>query len=194
MTYNSAQDTIDHIKKVMELLEKIVINLEYRSARHDESKLEEPEKSMYDKFTPMLRGSTYGSEEYKGFLKDMGEALQHHYKVNTHHPEHFKMWSCPLCESVFSEDDAPIGITDVRLCPKCSVHGAIYESALEPASGIFGMSLLDVIEMLADWKAAGMRHANGNITQSLEINRKRFGISEQLFMILQNTVKELEWE
>ena len=135
MTYNSAQDTIDHIKKVMELLEKIVINLEYRSARHDESKLEEPEKSMYDKFTPMLRGSTYGSEEYKGFLKDMGEALQHHYKVNTHHPEHFKMWSCPLCESVFSEDDVPIGITDVRLCPKCSAHGAIYESALEPASG-----------------------------------------------------------
>ena len=178
----------------MELLEKIVINLEYRSACHDESKLEEPEKSMYDNFTPKLRGSTYGSDEYKGFLKDMGEALQHHYKVNTHHPEHFKMWSCPLCESVFSEDDVPIGITDVRLCPKCSAHGAIYESALEPASGIFGMSLLDVIEMLADWKAAGMRHANGNITQSLEINRKRFGISEQLFMILQNTVKELEWE
>jgi hypothetical protein len=38
-----------------------------------------------------------------------------------------------------------------------------------------------------------MRHANGNITQSLEINRKRFNISDQLFEIIQNTVKELGW-
>lgn len=193
MTYDSTQDTIKHIKNVMDMLEKIVVNLENRSACHDASKLEEPEKSMYDQFTPKLRDSTYGSDEYKGFLKDMGAALQHHYEVNTHHPEHFKMWSCPLCESVFSENDAPIGITDVRLCPKCSAHGAIYESALEPASGIYGMSLLDLIEMLADWKAAGMRHANGNITQSLEINRKRFGMSDQIFMVFQNTVKELDW-
>lgn len=193
MTYDSTHDTIEHIEKVMDMLEKIVINIERRSSMHDASKLEEPEKSMYDQFTPKLRGSTYGSDEYKGFLKDMGAALQHHYEANTHHPEHFKMWSCPLCESVFAENEAPIGITDVRLCPKCSEYGAIYESALLPASGVYGMSLLDLIEMLADWKAAGMRHANGNMTQSLEINRKRFEMSDQLFKIFQNTVKELGW-
>jgi hypothetical protein len=80
----------------------------------------------------------------------MGTALQHHYQVNSHHPEHFE-------------------------------------------NGVNGMSLLDLIEMLADWKAAGMRHANGNITQSLEVNRKRFGMSDQLFEIFQNTVAELGW-
>lgn len=193
MTYNSTQDTVKHIQQVMAFLEQVVINLENRSACHDESKLEEPEKSMYDEFAPKLRDSTYGSDEYKGFLKDMGAALQHHYEVNTHHPEHYKMFQCPLCDSVFTESEAPVGITDVRLCPKCSKHGSIYESALEPASGIYGMSILDLVEMLADWKAAGMRHADGDITKSLEINRKRFGISDQLFMIFQNTVKELGW-
>ena len=149
-SYDSTKDTIDHIEKVMELLEKVVINLEGRSARHDASKLEEPEKSMYDEFTPKLRGSTYGSDEYKGFLQDMGTALKHHYENNSHHPEHYK-------------------------------------------NGINGMSLLDVIEMLVDWKAAGMRHANGNIQDSLKINKERFGFSDQLAEILENTVKELKW-
>ena len=150
MTYDSTQDTVDHIEKVMSLLEKIVINLENRASAHDDSKLEEPEKSMYDEFTPKLRGMTYGSDEYKECLKAMGPALKHHYEVNSHHPEHYP-------------------------------------------DGINGMSLLDLIEMLADWKAAGMRHADGNMAQSLEINRKRFGMSDQLFEIFQNTVKELGW-
>jgi len=61
------------------------------------------------------------------------------------------------------------------------------------ANGIAGMSLLDLIEMLADWKAAGERYKDGNITQSLAHNRGRFGISDQLFSILENTVKELGW-
>jgi len=150
MTYDSTQDTKEHIKNVRELLETIQGHLTARQWNHDGSKLEEPEKSMYDEFTPKLKDSTYGSDEYKSFLKDMGVALQHHYQVNSHHPEHFE-------------------------------------------NGINGMSLLDLIEMLADWKAAGMRHANGNITQSLEINRKRFGMSDQLFEIFQNTIKELGW-
>lgn len=150
MNYDSKHDTIDHIGKVMDLLEKIVINLESRSARHDASKLEGPEKSMYDEFTPKLRAMTYGSDEYKECLKAMGPALKHHYEANSHHPEHYE-------------------------------------------NGINGMSLLDLIEMLADWKAAGMRHADGSIAQSLEVNRKRFGMSDQLFEIFQNTVRELGW-
>lgn len=44
-----------------------------------------------------------------------------------------------------------------------------------------------------DWKAATERHADGDILKSLEINRVRFGISDQLAQILQNTVDEL-WQ
>lgn len=58
-------------------------------------------------------------------------------------------------------------------------------------NGIDGMSALDLIEMLCDWYAAGKRHADGDFGKSLNINRKRFGISEQLFSILVNTSKEL---
>jgi hypothetical protein len=60
-------------------------------------------------------------------------------------------------------------------------------------NGVDGMSLLDVLEMLADWKAAGERYKDGSITQSLAHNRERFGLSDQLYAILENTVRELGW-
>lgn len=60
--------------------------------------------------------------------------------------------------------------------------------------GVSGMSLFDVLEMLCDWKAAGERHANGgNILRSIEINKERWGISDELTTILVNTAKEFGW-
>ena len=62
------------------------------------------------------------------------------------------------------------------------------------ADGIRGMSLLDLVEMLADWKAAGARHADGgDIVRSITINQSRFGYSSELAEILLNTVRELGW-
>lgn len=60
-------------------------------------------------------------------------------------------------------------------------------------NGIDGMSLLDLVEMLCDWKAAGERHADGSMDRSLKVNRDRFKISDQLYSILENTAKEMEW-
>jgi hypothetical protein len=57
--------------------------------------------------------------------------------------------------------------------------------------GIEGMSLLDLIEMVCDWRAATERHADGNIRESLVINAERFDISPQLLRVLENTVSEL---
>lgn len=61
------------------------------------------------------------------------------------------------------------------------------------ANGISGMSLLDVIEMLCDWKAAGERHQDGSMERSLQVNRERFSIHPQLQQILENTARELGW-
>jgi hypothetical protein len=56
--------------------------------------------------------------------------------------------------------------------------------------GIEGMTLIDLLEMLCDWKAAGERNKNGNIRKSLEVNTTRYGISPQLRKIMDNTVRE----
>jgi hypothetical protein len=89
MTYDSRPDTHEHIAQVRGLLLGAAADLTERAHRHDRSKLEDPEVSVFDEYTPKLSGSTYGSEEYKTFLAGMGEGLQHHYAVNDHHPEHF---------------------------------------------------------------------------------------------------------
>lgn len=149
--YDSTKDTTDHIERVRELLGKAIENLDKRAAVHDASKLINPEKETFDEYTPKLRDSEYGSDEYKGFLTAMKPALEHHYENNSHHPEHY-------------------------------------------ANGVSGMSLFDVLEMVCDWKAATERHATGDIIRSLEINKKRFEISEQLAEIIANTIKEFGWE
>lgn len=59
--------------------------------------------------------------------------------------------------------------------------------------GVAGMTLTDLTEMLADWKAAGERHADGNMARSLAIQRERFDLSDQLFTILENTAREAGW-
>lgn len=59
-------------------------------------------------------------------------------------------------------------------------------------SPIENMNLIDVLEMLCDWKAASERHNDGNIKKSIEINANRFGLSPQLVKILENTINIIE--
>jgi len=149
-TYDSTCDTLAHIERVRDLIGVFISKMIVRGHAHDKSKLQEPEKGCFDKYTPLLRGCTYGSEEYKGFLVGLGEGLRHHYENNSHHPEHY-------------------------------------------GDGIKGMSLLDVVEMFCDWKAATERHADGSLDKSISINKERFGYGEVLECIFQNTRRELGW-
>jgi hypothetical protein len=48
--------------------------------------------------------------------------------------------------------------------------------------------------MFFDWKAATERHADGNIMQSIEINKGRFELSEQLCDIMRNTAIRLGYD
>lgn len=59
------------------------------------------------------------------------------------------------------------------------------------ANGIDDMTLLDVSEMFIDWLAAVKRHKDGDIMKSIEINKNRFNMSDQLVNIFKNTAKLL---
>ena len=56
--------------------------------------------------------------------------------------------------------------------------------------GIHGMNLIDILEMLVDWKASSMRHNDGNVLKSISINQERFKFSDELKQIMENTA---EW-
>lgn len=146
--YDSEADTLNHIRRVSELLMSAARELLERAKRHDQSKLTGTEKAYFDKYTPLLQGTTYGTPEYKNLLDELNFALDLHYKANSHHPEHYE-------------------------------------------NGVDGMDLFDIIEMFLDWKAASERHADGDIEKSIEINTKRFNLSQQLANIFRNTLKYL---
>lgn len=61
------------------------------------------------------------------------------------------------------------------------------------ANGIYGMSLLDLLEMLCDWKAASRRH-DGSVRATMDKNQERFGFSDEVKGILLNTLKLIEPE
>ena len=138
-------ETWKHIDLVMQLLASAQIELMRRQFTHDRSKLSPPEVSTFTEFTPKLRSSTYGSDEYKQMLADMKPALDHHYAQNRHHPEYFE-------------------------------------------HGIAAMNLFDILEMVIDWYAATKRHDDGDIYKSIEINQKRFNLSDQLVFLMRNTI------
>ena len=60
-------------------------------------------------------------------------------------------------------------------------------------NGINGMTLIDLVEMTCDWKAAGERHLNGSFKNSLDVNIKRFNINPQLAQIIENTGVLFGW-
>ena len=58
-------------------------------------------------------------------------------------------------------------------------------------NGVSGMNLLDVLEMLCDWKAASERTKDGNFQKSIEIGIERFKIEPQLAAILRNSAEQI---
>jgi Family of unknown function (DUF5662) len=89
MSYDSTIDTTLHINRVRGLLGQCAIILLERGARHDASKLEEPEKAIFDTVGNRLAVIAYAGEEYTHSLADLKTALDHHYAHNAHHPEHY---------------------------------------------------------------------------------------------------------
>lgn len=81
------QSTLDHIARVRELLNDFADALIERGRVHDKSKLEEPEKSAFERMTPILKNLVFGTPEYMDSLMELKPALEHHYSKNSHHPQ-----------------------------------------------------------------------------------------------------------
>lgn len=81
-------ETRKHQQLVSRYISAFASALLKRGVEHDASKLEDPERETFARVTSSLFGLTYGSEEYKAQLKELGPALDHHYTHNKHHPEY----------------------------------------------------------------------------------------------------------
>ena len=58
--------------------------------------------------------------------------------------------------------------------------------------GLAGMNLVDIIEMIADWKASSMRQHDGNLIASIKKNQAHYKYSDDFASILYNTALLLD--
>lgn len=88
--YDSTYDTKRHKRNIEMVLGKAIKELEYRMAVHDNSKLISPEKETYDHYIPLLKKTKYGTPQYDKLKAEMSKnGLEHHFEMNSHHPEHY---------------------------------------------------------------------------------------------------------
>lgn len=111
-------------------------------------------------------------------------------KLSSPEVEIFDEYTPKLATSTYGSDDYKEFIVLMKPAldhhyTKNSHHPEHYKN------GINDMNLFDLLEMFFDWKAASERHNDGNINKSIEINGKRFKMSNQLVTIFENTAKSL---
>ena len=105
--------------------------------------------------------------------------------------EIFEIYTAKLRDLEYGSDDYKQCLAEMK--PAIDHHNSCNRHHPEHHTNkIQGMNLIDLIEMLCDWKAATLRHNTGNIKKSLGINQKRFGYSDELKQIFENTVDWME--
>lgn len=57
-------------------------------------------------------------------------------------------------------------------------------------NGVKGMDLIDIIEMISDWKASTLRYKEGDILKGIEMNQSRFKYSDGLKLVFITTAKK----
>lgn len=137
--YNESQkalkDTAKHIDNVIRYMRSIINHLADRANEHDESLLIEPEASEFSKIGGV--NSLFNTKHVPQYI------LDHHYRNNTHHIEHYN-------------------------------------------EGIVGMDLLDIIEMLCDWKDLSKRH-DVDLIDYIKSNQAEYQYSDEMCSVLCNT-------
>lgn len=124
-----------------------------------------------------------------GDLLRRGE-LHDQSKLATPEVEAFAEYTPKLATCAYGSDEYKMYLAAIK--PALDHHYANNRHHPEyHKEGVSDMNLLDIMEMLCDWKAASERHKDGSIQKSIEINMERFGLSPQLMRILKNTADVL---
>jgi hypothetical protein len=113
-------------------------------------------------------------------------------KWHEHEWRDFEKATPQLAELTYGSDEYKAALKSIQPALKHHYANNSHHPEHHP-DGVDGMTLLDLVEMLCDWKAATERHNDGSIAKSLDHNRERFKIGPQLEAILRNTARAEGW-
>lgn len=181
-SYDSARDTLLHIKRVNALLIDFAIHL--LSIKTAKRSISCHDVDLFDMVM----------DEKKMAIELLRRAKVHdESKLHSPEKEVFDRETPLLAGLEYGSEEYAESLG--RLGPALDHHYA--ENSHHPQhydDGIDGMSLADIIEMAMDWKAASERHLTGDIYKSVEINAERFNLPEDLRRALINTYQYMGFE
>lgn len=112
-------------------------------------------------------------------------------KLETPEVELFAEYTNCLSSLVYGSDEYKASLE--KLKPALDHHYAKNRHHPEHFdNGVSDMTLIDIIEMFCDWKASTLRHNDGNLLKSIEINSTRFKMDPQLTQIFKNTARMID--
>ena len=112
-------------------------------------------------------------------------------KLETPEVELFAEYTPKLASLTYGSEEYKASLEDLK--PALDHHYATNRHHPEHFNnGINDMTLIDIMEMFCDWKASTLRHNDGNLLKSIEINAERFNMDGQLKQILMNTARMLD--
>ena len=109
-------------------------------------------------------------------------------KLESPEVEIFAEFTPKLAETTYGSEEYMQFLEEMK--PALQHHYANYRHHPEHfEKGINDMNLVDLVEMFCDWKASSMRHNDGNLLKSIDVNATRFNMTSQLKQIFINTAK-----
>lgn len=115
-----------------------------------------------------------------------------HSKMVPPEKEYFDVATPRLANIVYGSEEYKQSLRDLK--PGLDHH--YWENRHHPEhfkNGVDDMNLVDIMEMLADWKAASERSKSDGTRFDPANLAERFGLSEQLVKLMQNTVQDFGW-
>ena len=142
----------------------------------------------YDSKADTLEHIRKVSQNLNNFASNLLDRANNHDESKLHSPEKelFDELTPRLKSLTYGSDEYKQSLEELNVAlehhyANNSHHPQFY------LNGISGMTLMDLVEMYCDWKAAVERTKDGDFGKSLEINEKRFNMSQQLVDIFKNT-------
>ena len=148
--------------------------------------------SNYDSKSDTLEHIRKVSQNLNNFSKDLLERANVHDESKLHSPEKelFDEFTPKLAGLTYGSEEYTANLKGLQVALDHHYANNSHHPQFHP-NGVSDMTLMDVVEMFCDWKAAVERTKDGNFDKSLEINEKRFNIAPQLIQIFKNTNDEL---
>lgn len=128
-------------------------------------------------------------------IRELLEREEDHDQSKLREPELavFDEFTPKLAQTEYGSDEYKVDLAAMK--PALDHHYANNSHHPEHyVNGVNGMNLIDVLEMLCDWKAASLRNKDGNIMRSIQVQAERFHLSAELTDILRNTVEYMGWQ